>query len=263
MEGTALITGASSGIGAELARQFAANGHDVILVARSKDKLDALAAQVEAEFGTAAHVFAKDLFSDTAAAELHDEIGDAGLHVDILVNNAGMANFGPFLERGIDDLMPLVDLNVRALVRLTHMFLPAMVARGSGGVLNVASVAGLQPTPGFAIYGATKAFVVSLTESLSEELRGSGVRVVALCPGLVDTPLVDKVAEHSEAAQKVPRGMLLEASKVAEQGYAALQKNDVISVAGIAYQAVTSWMRYSPRWMARRAMGITNKVVKY
>jgi len=263
MHGTALITGASSGIGAELARHFAAKGHDVILVARSKDKLDALAAQIEADFGASAHVFAKDLFDDQAASQLHSAIGDAGLSVDILVNNAGMANFGPFLEREIEDLMPLVDLNNRALVRMTHTFLPAMVARGEGGVLNVASVAGLQPTPGFAIYGATKAFVVSFTESLSEELRGSGVRMVALCPGIVDTPLVDKVSEQSDAAQKMPRGMMLDAAKVAEQGYKALETNEVISVAGIAYQAVVGWMRYSPRWMARRAMGLSNRMIKF
>lgn len=263
MHGIAMITGASSGIGEELAKIFAAKGHDVILVARSKDKLEAIAEAIEAEFGTSAHVFPKDLLIDGAAAELHQEIGDAGLHVDILVNNAGVANFGPFLKREIDDLMPLIDLNFRALVRMTHAFLPCMVARGEGGVLNIASVAGLQPTPGFAIYGATKAAVVSFTESLSEELRGSGVRMVALCPGLVDTPLVDKVAQHSEAATKVPKALLLDATKVAEQGYAALEKNEVISVAGRAYVAMVQWMRYTPRWLARRTMGVSNRVIDY
>lgn len=157
----------------------------------------------------------------------------------------------------------LVKLNVDALFRLTSAFLPDFAEKKRGGILNVASVAGLVPTPGYAVYGATKAFVVSLTESLAEEMRPHNVNVVALCPGLVDTPLVDKVAEQSEAAQDVPRQLLLDADKVAKQGYQALMKGDVISVAGVSYQAFTSWVRAMPRSVGRRTTGLMNQIVKF
>lgn len=263
MAGTALITGASSGIGESLAKQFAANGHGLVLVARSGDKMEEIATGLRSEFGVDVLVVPCDLTAPDAVGQIRSALDAADVEIEYLVNNAGVANFGQFDERTNADLHVMVKLNVDALFRLTHSFLPELAAKGKGGVLNVASVAGLIPTPGYAVYGATKAFVVSLTESLSEEMRPKGVNVVALCPGLVDTPLVDKVAEQSSAASDVPRQILLDADKVAKQGYQALMKGEVISVAGMSYQAYSSWVRSMPRSIGRRAAGLMNRIVKF
>ncbi len=262
-QGTALITGASSGIGASLAKQFAAKGHDLVLVARSGDVMEDLATDLRAEFKVNVLVIPCDLLAADAVDQIKAALAAANVEVDYLVNNAGVANFGQFIDRTIDDLHMLVKLNVDALFRLTCAFLPEFAEKKRGGILNVASVAGLVPTPGYATYGATKAFVVSFTESLAEEMRAHNVNVVALCPGLVDTPLVDKVAAQSEAAQDVPRQFLLDADKVAKQGYQALLRGDVISVAGVSYQAFTSWVRAMPRSVSRRATGLMNQIVKF
>jgi len=263
MAGTALITGASSGIGEALAKQFAANGHGLVLIARSGEKMQDIATVLRADHGVDVLVIPCDLTAPDAVSQIHSALDEANVEIDYLVNNAGVANFGQFDQRTTADLHVMVKLNVDALFRLTHAFLPGFAAKGKGGVLNVASVAGLIPTPGYAVYGATKAFVVSLTESLSEEMRPKGVNVVALCPGLVDTPLVDKVAEQSSAAQDMPRQLLLDADKVAKQGYQALMKGDVISVAGVSYQAYSSWLRALPRSVGRRAAGLMNQIVKF
>jgi len=181
MPETALVTGASSGIGEQFARQLAARGHDLVLVARRADRLEALAA----ELPTTAHVVPCDLV--TEAASLEPRVSELGVQVDLLVNNAGFGTSGPFLEHDPKRDAEQVRVNCEAVVTLCHAFLPAMVERGRGGIINVASSAGMQPIPYESVYAATKAFAISFTDALYAELRGSGVRVLAVNPGPVPT----------------------------------------------------------------------------
>ena len=181
MRETALITGASSGIGEQFAHQLAARGHDLVLVARRVDRLERLAT----ELPTNAHVVPCDLATDAAA--LPGRVAELGVGVELLVNNAGFGTSGPFLEHDPGRDAEQVRLNCEAIVALTHAFLPGMVERGSGGVINVASTAGMQPIPYEAVYAATKAFVISFTDALHTELRGTGVRAMAVNPGPVPT----------------------------------------------------------------------------
>ncbi len=206
---TALVTGASAGIGAEFARALAARGSDVILVARSQERLRALADELARDFGVRAEVIAADLTRADAARDLYAEAEVRGLTVDLLINNAGFGTHGPF-----ETLAPARDhaevmLNVAAVVDLTHLFLPAMLKRGDGAVINVASTASFQPVPYMAVYGATKAFVLSFSEALWAECRGRGVRVLALCPGTTATEFFDVVgtqdAGRGDRRQAHPR----------------------------------------------------------
>ncbi|MEW1958630.1 SDR family NAD(P)-dependent oxidoreductase [Kineococcus sp. NPDC059986] len=194
---TALVTGASSGIGAGLARALAARGADLVLVARRAAALEDLAAQVRAEHGRRVDVVPADLAVPGAGRDLHTRVLELGLHVDLLVNNAGFGVSGPVAGADADALVAQVPLNCSAVVDLTTRFLPAMVARRSGAVVNVASVAALQPVPGMAVYAATKAFVLSFTEALWAEQRGSGVRILAVCPGPTDTPFFEVAGEDA------------------------------------------------------------------
>jgi short-subunit dehydrogenase len=197
---TALITGASAGIGEEFARQLAARGYDLILVARRKERLD----QLSQELPTTAHVIEFDLASD--AAELPDEVAKLGVDVDLLVNNAGFGLRGHFADLPADREAEMVRVNCEAVVTLTHAFLPAMVERGEGGVITVASTAGMQPLPYETTYGATKAFAISFMEALSMELRGTGVRALVVNPGPVKTEW-QAVAGYDENTKILP-GMI-------------------------------------------------------
>jgi uncharacterized protein len=191
MPETALVTGASSGIGEQFARQLAARGHDLVLVARRADRLESLAEQVP----TQAHVVACDLATD--AASLAGRVEQLGVGVDLLVNNAGFGTSGPFVENDPAREAEEVRLNCEAIVALCHAFLPAMIDRRRGGVINVASSAGMQPIPYEAVYAATKAFALNFTDALHTELRGSGVRVMSVNPGPVPTEW-QRVAGYSE-----------------------------------------------------------------
>jgi short-subunit dehydrogenase len=191
MPETALVTGASSGIGEQFARQLAARGHDLVLVARRADRLERLAAELPTE----AHVVACDLATD--AASLPDRVKELGAQVDLLVNNAGFGTSGRFVENDPAREAEEVRLNCEAIVTLCHAFLPAMVERRRGGVINVASTAGMQPIPYESVYAATKAFAVSFTDALHTELRGSGVRVMSVNPGPVPTEW-QQVAGYAE-----------------------------------------------------------------
>jgi short-subunit dehydrogenase len=191
MPETALVTGASSGIGEQFARQLAARGHDLVLVARRVDRLERLAE----ELPTHAHVVACDLASD--AASLAGRVEELGVKVDLLVNNAGFGTSGPFVENDPAREAEEVRLNCEAIVTLCHAFLPAMTDRGRGGIINVASSAGMQPIPYETVYAATKAFALNFTDALHTELRGSGVRVMSVNPGPVPTEW-QQVAGYSE-----------------------------------------------------------------
>ncbi|MFE5909261.1 SDR family NAD(P)-dependent oxidoreductase [Streptomyces wedmorensis] len=199
MNSTALITGASSGLGAEFAEQLAARGHDVVLVARSGDRLAALADRLTGEHGVRAHVLVQDLARPDAAARIAEQLAARGLNVDLLVNNAGFGTCGRFEEipaaRDHDQLM----VNVVALVDLTHELLPGMLERGRGSVVNVASNAGFQPSPYFAVYGAAKSFVLNFGLALRQEYRRRGIRVLTLCPGPVETAFFETIGTRKAA----------------------------------------------------------------
>jgi uncharacterized protein len=200
MADTALITGASSGIGEEFARQLARRGYDLVLVARRKDRL----AQLAERISTTAHVIECDLASE--AAELPDRIATLGVDVDLLVNNAGFGLRGRFVELDTDREAEMVRVNCEAVIRLTHAFVPPMIERGRGGVITVASTAGMQPLPYETTYAATKAFAISFTEALSMELRATGVRALVVNPGPVETEW-QAVAGYEENTRTMP-GMI-------------------------------------------------------
>lgn len=223
----ALITGASSGIGKELARIHAQTGGDLVLIARSEDKLLALKSDLEGTHGITATVIAKDLTDENAAQEVYDEVTTQGLVVEYLVNNAGFGGVGRFHEREWDDDRGMIQLNVVALAALCRHFLPDMVARGRGRILNVSSTAALLPGPMQAVYYATKAFVTSFSNAIAEELRGTGVTVTALMPGATETDFgntsgMDKTELFANPAS---------ARSVAQDGYDGMMagKLDVIS----------------------------------
>jgi len=184
---TTLITGASGGIGEEFARQLAAGGHDLILVARSKDKLDALADELRSENIGAVRVIACDLQKPDAPGQIFAETERLDLKVDWLINNAGFGSYGDFAQLPIEREVGMIDLNIRALVELTRLYLPGMRERSSGQIINVSSAAAFQPIPFMATYAATKAFVNSFSEAIAEENRPYGVNVLALCPGSTKT----------------------------------------------------------------------------
>ncbi len=199
VKGTCLITGASSGIGQEIARQIAERGYNVTLAARRLDRLAALAKEIEEEFGVTAEAVECDITDPAARKKMLDGIANSGKHIDILVNNAGCGTEGKFVENKAEHELRQINLNVLALVALTHEVLPEMVGRGSGALLNVASTAAFQPMPRQAVYAATKAFVLSFSNGIGKELAGTGVSVTALCPGPTKTEFFgEQQMEHLE-----------------------------------------------------------------
>lgn len=250
-----LITGASAGIGEALAHRFAAGGFDLVLVARSKDKLDRNAKALAREHGVAVEVVPADLTTDGAPRALYNEVARRGLDIDVLVNNAGVLEMGPFREMDPETLGRMVRLNTGALTELAALFVPAMAARRSGRVLNVASLASFQPVPSLAAYAATKAFVLSLTESLAEELRGDGVTVTALCPGITETSMFDTIKRSNERTDYLPSFLVSGVEDVAREGYEACMKGEVVRVPGLANAMTASIGRAAPRWLTRLAAG--------
>lgn len=228
---TALITGASSGIGAELARLFAADGIGLILVARNRDRLDTLAGQLRSRHGIDAMTITADLSEPEAPASVHAAVAAAGIAVDYLVNNAGVGVQGGFRDTGLEDELAMMRLNTAAVVHLTKLFLPGMLMRRSGRILNVASLAALQPGgPGAAVYYASKAFVLSFSGGLGAELRGSGVSVTALCPGPIET----RFQEAGEFARTLLYRSFMTGrpESVAKAGYRAMQQGRMVCVPG-------------------------------
>lgn len=228
---TALVTGASSGIGAELARQLAGHGHTVTLVARREDRLRDLADEIRGRHGTRAEVIGCDL-SDTAARErLVAEVAERGLTVELLLNNAGFGSAGSFQELDLDWEIRMVRTNIEAIVDLCGRYVPGMVERGSGAVLNVASTAAFQPLPRQSTYSASKAFVLAFTEALSADLAGTGVTATALCPGPVRTEFTD-AHEGFEAAAHTPDFLWMTAEETARIGLEGLARGKRVVVPG-------------------------------
>jgi uncharacterized protein len=200
---TALVTGASSGIGAVFAKELAKSGANLVLVARSQDKLAALANELNSEFGVTADVAIADLAQPEAATQLAHDLQRRDLQIDILVNNAGFGLFASLDQADSTKISGMVRVNIAALVDLTRLYLPGMLERDNGAIINVASTAGFQPVPYMATYGATKAFVLSFTEALWAETRGTGVRVTTLCPGSTDTGFFDVAGEDAQVGRRI------------------------------------------------------------
>jgi short-subunit dehydrogenase len=243
---TCLITGASSGIGAALARGLAARGHGVTLVARREDRLRELAGELTAEHGVLAEAIAADVSDPAGRTALLAELGDRRLDVEVLVNNAGFGSGGPFTELDGEREASMVRTNVEAVVALTSAFVPAMVERGRGAVLNVASLIAFQPVPYQATYGATKAFVLSFTDALHEELRDTGVTVTAVCPGPVRTEF-GEMGGFGGADERIPGPLWLSAEKVARDALTAVERGDRISVPGPHNRIAALWGQHLPR----------------
>jgi len=246
---TALITGASSGIGAELARCFASGGYNLVLVARSGEVLETAAKKLAKEFGIIAVPIARDLGQPGAGAALAQTLAERALGTDVLVNNAGYGIAGAFAGSDASAQLGIIDLNVRALVELTHIYWPRLLQNKRGGVLNVASTAAFQPGPFMAVYCATKAFVLSFTEALWEEARGTGVHVSCLCPGVTESGF------HKRAGTgklRLLRGGMMSASKVARLGYTAFQANKRVKVTGTGNALMASAAALIPRGIVLR-----------
>lgn len=256
---TALVTGASTGIGRELAKVFAEHGYNLVVVARDVARLESLAEELYDAYGTSVTVVPKDLSKANAPQQIFKAVSDAGIHIDVLINNAGFGAFKNFGETPLSRVTEMVAVNVAALTALSHLFAGPMIEHKEGRILNVASVAAFNPTPGAAVYGATKAFVLSLTEALSEELKPYNIAVTALCPGLTETEFSRSATGKSGSNPAVPDFMKLEASQVAREGFEALHANEVIRINGLAYQLGVEWLRYTPRSVARTIGGMFGK----
>lgn len=242
---TALITGASAGIGLELAKQFAAHGHDLILVARNRDALEAAAGTVEGRYDIKATVIASDLAQPESPQRVFESVMAEGLRVDILVNNAGFGFAGPFVETDIDRELDMIQVNITAVTHLTKLFLQPMVLRRSGRILNVASTAGFQPGPLMSVYYASKAYVISLSQALDEELRNTGVTVTCLCPGATATEFAERAGLTNTRLFTLTG--VANAEDVARHGYAATMRGDRLALPGIKNKAQIQFLRLLPR----------------
>jgi short-subunit dehydrogenase len=241
---TALITGASFGIGLELARIFAREGHNLVLVARTADKLRQLASELEKAHGTRSLILATDLTDPGAAAYVLDQTTRANIAVDILVNNAGFGQYGPFAENDLEECLRQIQLNVTTLTHLTRLYLPEMIERKSGRILNVASSAAFQPGPLMAVYFATKAYVLHFSEAIANELQGTGVTATCLCPGATTTEFHKRA---NATGMNLLRMGSMDARTVAEDGYRALMAGKPVVISGFKNWLVAQSVRFSPR----------------
>lgn len=255
---TALITGASSGIGEAYAAALAQQGLDLILVARSRDRLDALARSLSRTHGIKATVIAADLQKPGCGTALAKEVSRRRLHADLVINNAGFGMAGAFDQNDPVRHQQMIALNVDAVVDIAHAFLPALLERGAGALINVASLAGFQPTPYMTVYGATKAFVLSFSEGLWAEYRGKGVSVLAVCPGPVDTPFFEATGKGASLRKTVPQGTMITARQVVAESLKALREGRSFVIPGAASKALSLLPRLLPRKLiaagAARAM---------
>jgi len=247
---TAVVTGASGGIGFEFSKLLARDGHDLLLVARDRARLDQVAEEIRNASAVSVHVLPADLAAPSAPDAVFAALRDAGLAVDVLVNNAGFASYGPFAETDLAHELSLIRVNVEALTHLTKLALPGMIERRSGKILNVASTAAFLPGPLMAVYYASKAYVLSFSEALAEELRGSGVTVTALCPGPTATGFQRRAG--MEASKIVSGRRLPGAADVAAAGYRGLTRGDRIVIPGLNNRLTILAPRALPRALLTR-----------
>lgn len=251
----ALVTGASSGIGESIAHKLGKAGVGTVLVARRKDRLDAIAAKYPN-----VEVLAADLTTDAGLGAVLERLRDVTRpQIDLVVNNAGFGTSGQFVSADAERLSREISLNINALTRISHEAVRQMLPRGRGYLLNVSSVASFQPGPGLAVYSATKAFVTSLTEALHEELRGSGIRVTALCPGLTHTEF-QSISNTTGLESKFPEFAWMSADDVARDGLRAVADGKAICVPGVVNKSLVSTSKLTPRALTRRISGLITRI---
>ncbi len=248
MKNTALITGASSGIGLELAKVHARKGGDLVLVARNKTKLDELKSELENQFKVRVLTIGKDLSALNAAREVYDEVKKQNIQIDYLINNAGFGDYGLFAETDWSKEQQMINLNITALTEFTKLYLPEMVNRGKGKIMNVASTAAFQPGPLMAVYFATKAYVLSFSEAIDNEVHDKGVSVTALCPGATESGFFGAAAMGDSGLVKGKK--LPSSQEVAEYGYQAMMNGKTLAVHGLMNYLLVLSGRLAPRSLA-------------
>ncbi len=246
---TVLITGASSGIGMGLAKLFAADGSDLVLVARREDRLNELAQELKSEYGIEVHVLPKDLTKKTAPKEIFTHLNKEKIQIDVVVNNAGFGNKGYVADLDTDLQLDMIQVNLVALTHLTRLFLPGIIERGHGGILNVGSLAGFQPGPNLAVYFATKAYVLSFTEALAEEVLNPEIKISCLAPGPVRTEFGEKSDLEDSLLFKVS---LMDMEPVVKAGYEGFRRGQTIVIPGLKQQVVPFLNRFTPRTIVRK-----------
>ena len=254
----ALITGASSGIGWEFAKLCAQRGDDVILVARREERLAVLGDELRSEHHVEVEVLIADLAALDGVTKVVNRLGDAASPIDLLINNAGYGSHGAFVDLKVEKELHQVRTNVEAVVALTHAALNAMKLQGTGGVINVSSVVSFMPWPNHAIYAATKAFVTSFTESLSQELRGTKLHVMALCPGPTRTEFGDVLGDRMV---EVPNFVWMKPRAVAKSALRAYSRHKVVHIAGLRNKVWAVPAMYVPRWIRRSATALVGRQI--
>lgn len=252
---TALITGASNGIGLELAKVHASKGDDLVLVARNKSKLEELKKELENQYKINIYIIGKDLSEPNAAQDVYDEMIKQNIQIDYLINNAGFGDFGMFVETDWNKELQMINLNITALTQFTKLFLKDMVKRGSGKIMNVASTAAFQSGPTMAVYFATKAYVLSFSEAIDNEVRDKGVTVTTLCPGATESGF--QAAAAMEESGLVKNKKLPTSKEVAEYGYTAMMKGKTVAIHGLKNWLLAASVRFTPRALVVK---ITRKI---
>ena len=245
MNKTALITGASNGIGLELAKIHASKGDDLVLIARNKSKLEEIKSALEKQFNVAVYIIGKDLSEINSAQEVYDETTRQSIQIDYLINNAGFGDFGMFAATDWNKELQMINLNITTLTQFTKLYLQDMIKRRSGKIMNVASTAAFQSGPTMSVYCATKAYVLSFTEAVSNEVRDKGITVTALCPGATETGF--QAAGGLEDSKLFKGKKLPTAKAVAEYGYTAMIKGKTVAVHGIMNKIMSNSVRFIPR----------------
>ena len=253
---TALITGASSGIGLELAKIHASQGGNLVIVARNKAKLEELKVSLEQQFGILVHVIEKDLAIPNAAQEVYHETESLGIQIDYLINNAGFGLYGKFEHSDWVQESNMIQVNITALTQFTKLYLPGMIARKSGKIMNVASTAAFVPGPTMAVYCATKPYVLSFSEALNNEVSAQGITVTALCPGATASGF-SKIAKADKSAL-FTKTKLANSFEVAKFGYDAMLKGKQVAIHGFMNQLLAFIVRFTPRSLVVR---ISRKVI--
>lgn len=242
---TALITGASGGLGKEFARIHASKGDNLVLVARSKDKLEAVKFELEKQYSVSVYVIVKDLSDQYAPKAVYDELKNQKIRVDYLINNAGFGDFGLFAETNWEKQLEMINLNITCLTYLTRLFLPDMIKNKDGRILNIASTAAFQPGPTMSVYFATKAFVLSFSEAIANELKGTGVTVTALCPGATETGF--KAAASLDDSNLFKGNQIASSKEVAQYGYKKMMEGKTVAIHGIVNNMMAQSVRFAPR----------------
>lgn len=259
MRRAVLITGASSGFGIEFAKKFASKGMNLVLVSRNQNKLNHLKYKLTNDYGVEVEIIIEDLAEKDAANKIFDQVQRMELQIDILVNNAGFGDFHSYHNCDWEKQYEMIQVNIVSLIQLTRLFLEQMVKRRNGRILNMASAASFQPGPLYATYYASKGFVLSFTEAISEELKGTGVHVMALCPGPTLTNFVDRADAERSRLFRVLK--VADTKEVVDYGYRSLMRNKVVSVHGMQNKLLVLGSKVAPRGLVRSIMYQIHKSV--